>query len=39
MFAASETLHAPHLLDVEVAQVVRRYAANSEIEAERGRMV
>ena len=37
MFAASETLHAPHLLDVEVAQVVRRYAANGEIDAERGR--
>jgi predicted nucleic acid-binding protein len=32
-----ETLHAPHLLDVEVAQVVRRYAAAGEIDAERGR--
>jgi predicted nucleic acid-binding protein len=28
---------APHLLDVEVAQVVRRYAANGEIVGERGR--
>lgn len=37
MFAASETLHAPHLLDVE--QVARRYAANREIDADRGRMV
>ncbi len=34
----SQTLHAPHLLDVEVAQVVRRYAASGEIGGERGRM-
>ncbi len=34
----SQTLHAPHLLDVEVAQVVRRYAASGEIDGERGRM-
>jgi predicted nucleic acid-binding protein len=26
-----------HVLDVEVAQVVRRYAANGEFDAERGR--
>jgi predicted nucleic acid-binding protein len=38
LFESSQTLHAPHLLDVEVAQVVRRYAANGEIDAERGRM-
>jgi predicted nucleic acid-binding protein len=38
LFEPSQTLHAPHLLDVEVAQVVRRYAANGEIDAERGRM-
>lgn len=38
LFEPSQTLHAPHLLDVEVAQVVRRYAANSEIDAGRGRM-
>ncbi|MEO8716569.1 MAG: type II toxin-antitoxin system VapC family toxin [Acetobacteraceae bacterium] len=31
------TLHAPHLLDVEVAQVIRRYAAKGEIDSERGR--
>jgi predicted nucleic acid-binding protein len=30
-------LHAAHLLDVEVAQVARRYAANGAIEPERGR--
>ncbi len=38
LFARSQTLHAPHLLDVEVAQVVRRYVANGQIDAERGRM-
>jgi len=38
LFEPSQTLHAPHLLDVEVAQVIRRYAANGEIDAERGRM-
>jgi predicted nucleic acid-binding protein len=37
LFAPDQTLHAPHLLDVEVAQVVRRYAANGEISADRGR--
>ena len=30
------TLHAPHLLDVEVAQVLRRYAAIGEIDEQRG---
>jgi predicted nucleic acid-binding protein len=38
LFDPSETLHAPYLLDVEVAQVLRRYAANGEIDGERGRM-
>jgi len=37
LFEQGQTLHAPHLLDVEVAQVVRRYAANGEISDERGR--
>jgi predicted nucleic acid-binding protein len=37
LFDPSQTLHAPHLLDVEVAQVLRRYAASGEIDAERGR--
>jgi predicted nucleic acid-binding protein len=36
LFDPDETLHAPHLLDVEVAQVVRRYAANGEIDGQRG---
>ena len=38
LFAGGQTLHAPHLLDVEAAQVIRRYAANGEIDAERGRL-
>lgn len=38
LFAPRQTLHAPHLLDVEVAQEIRRYTANGEIDAERGRM-
>lgn len=36
IFGAGETLHAPHLLDVEIAQVLRRYVLNSVISAERG---
>jgi predicted nucleic acid-binding protein len=31
-----ESLHAPYLIDVEVANVVRRYAARGEIDAGRG---
>jgi predicted nucleic acid-binding protein len=38
LFEPSQTLHVPHLIDVEVAQVVRRYAANREIDVARGRM-
>jgi predicted nucleic acid-binding protein len=38
LFGASETLHVPHLLDVEVTQVIRRYAASGQIDGERGRM-
>jgi predicted nucleic acid-binding protein len=37
LFEPGETLHAPHLIDVEVAQVVRRYAAAGTIEPDRGR--
>jgi predicted nucleic acid-binding protein len=38
LFAPGETLHAPHLLDVEVAQVIRRYAANGDIDAAFGQL-
>lgn len=37
LFDADETLHAPALLDLEVAQVLRRYAARHTISPERGR--
>jgi predicted nucleic acid-binding protein len=37
LYDPNETLHGPHLLDVEVAQVLRRYAAAGEIDRERGR--
>jgi predicted nucleic acid-binding protein len=33
--AAGETLHAPHLLDLEVLQVLRRYCASGEITLDR----
>ena len=37
LFDGGETLHAPHLLDIEVAHAVRRYAARGEIDGQRGR--
>lgn len=33
---SSETLHAPYLLDLEVAQVLRRYVGSGDMAAERG---
>ena len=33
--AAHESVHAPHLLDVEVTQVVRRYTLAGELTAQR----
>ena len=36
IFAARDTLCAPHLIDVEVAQVVRRYAREHTITTDRG---
>ncbi len=36
IFASGETLHAPHLLDVEIAQVLRRYARSGVISSDRG---
>lgn len=37
LFFPGETLHAPHLIDVEIAQVLRRYCSSGELESERGR--
>jgi len=35
LFSPGETLHAPHLLDLEVTQVLRRYCASGEMSAAR----
>lgn len=37
LFNPHETLHAPHLIDIEVAQVLRRYAMRRQSETERCR--
>jgi len=34
-FATGQSLHVPHLVDVEVMQVLRRYVAHGEINAAR----
>jgi predicted nucleic acid-binding protein len=36
LFSRGESLHAPHLLDVEVAQALRRFALDTELSPERG---
>ncbi len=36
VFAPNETLHAPHLVDLEVAQVLRRYALSRALSGQRG---
>ena len=36
IFTGEESLYAPHLLDLEVAQVLRRYNAAGEMSADRG---
>ncbi len=38
VFASGETRHAPQLIDLEVAQVLRRFVARREIDAKRGRV-
>ena len=38
LFRRSESLHAPHLLDVEVAQVLRRYSSRGELSPLRGQI-
>jgi predicted nucleic acid-binding protein len=36
LLGRGQSLHAPHLIDVEVAQVLRRYAAAGTLSAARG---
>ena len=35
LFGTLQSLHSPHLLDIEVAQVIRRFAMAREIDVER----
>ena len=35
LFGTGEPMHSPHLVDVEIAQVIRRYVLMGEIETER----
>ena len=37
LFGPGEALHAPHLIDIEVAHVLRRYALAGDMSAARGR--
>jgi len=36
IFTSGETLHAPNLIDLEVAQVLRRYVRSAAISSYRG---
>ena len=36
LLGRGQSIHAPHLIDVEVAQVLRRYAATGNVSAARG---
>jgi predicted nucleic acid-binding protein len=36
LFATGETLHAPHLIDVEVSQALRRYSLAEKLDPTRG---
>jgi predicted nucleic acid-binding protein len=35
IFSQRETLHAPHLIDLEVVQVLRRYSRSGEVSSDR----
>lgn len=37
IFTRGETLHAPHLIDLEVAQVIRRYSRSGDISSGRAK--
>jgi predicted nucleic acid-binding protein len=38
LFASGQTIHIPHLTDVEVVQVLRRYARMNSLDAARAQM-
>lgn len=37
LFGQGDTMHAPHVLDLEIAQVLRRYVRAGNMSGERGR--
>ena len=37
LFEPGQKLHAPHLIDVEIAQTIRRLTLSREVDGERGR--
>ena len=37
LFESGESLHAPHWLDLEIAQVLRRYVSGGELTSQRGK--
>jgi len=37
LLSLGDSLHAPHIIDLEVAQVLCRYAGAGELSADRGR--
>ncbi len=37
LFATGESLHAPHLIDVEVTQVIQRFEARGDLSARRAK--
>ncbi len=37
LFASGEIVYVPHLIDIEMAQVLRRYVRRGEFDAEQGR--
>ena len=39
LFESDQTIHVPHLIDVEIAHVIRRFAAQGELDPVRGREV
>jgi predicted nucleic acid-binding protein len=39
LFAGGQTIHAPHLVDVEVLQVLRRYVSASTVASARAREI
>jgi len=39
LFSPGESLHAPHLIDIEVTHALRTYTARGQVDSERGRIM